>query len=408
MEVTLMILLLLNFNQYLPSNLGQSFSKESKQTTPTLLKDANESETLKPTIKENIKPVSTPSNADEKEEVTADNEKRPIAARKTTSDAADNAFNRNLSVNGANQTLKITRPPSRTPSILTPNKKTTKLDFKTGLMIPVSDMNQHLTKHTTTTHSLIEVIPSLQPNFVESQYFKPLGCKDCKYAKVPARLRLGVFANLALTNAYRSGGQILNINALNQKGFGYGTGFSVGFKYGRWEIETGLAYAAKQYDPNIIEQYGGIVSGGGIRRTHFQRIHLQTVNIPVNFRYNYGVWGRGKWHFYTQAGMALNVILRAEYDLAEISNGSRSFSNAVTTSRLKQIKYNKGFFAGDSFKENRYLSINMGTGVERYISPSWSIFVQPEFHFHFSDNRIGPTRDKINTLSISFGARKSL
>jgi len=50
----------------------------------------------------------------------------------------------------------------------------------------------------------------------------------------------------------------------------------------------------------------------------------------------------------------------------------------------------------------------MGAGAERYISPNWSIFVQPNFHFHFSGNRIGPTEDRINTLNLSFGARKSL
>ncbi len=49
-----------------------------------------------------------------------------------------------------------------------------------------------------------------------------------------------------------------------------------------------------------------------------------------------------------------------------------------------------------------------GSLQERYISPSWSIFVQPDFHFHFSGNRIGPTEDRINTLNLSFGARKSL
>ena len=118
--------------------------------------------------------------------------------------------------------------------------------------------------------------------------------------------------------------------------------------------------------------------------------------------------GKGKWHLYTQTGAALNVILRAEHDLAEVGAISRSKVNEITTSRISQIEFNNGLLGGGGLKENRFISISMGAGVEKFISPRWSLFVQPDFHFHFSGNQIGPTDDRINTLSVSFGARKSL
>ena len=277
------------------------------------------------------------------------------------------------------------------------------MEQRSGLSISVSEMNQHLTLHTETGNSIINTVPSLRPNFVESQYITPLGCKDCKYTKIPARLRLGLVANFASTNAYVSGGDLLDINAFSEKGFGYGIGGSLGFKYGKWEIETGLMYAAKQYDPNIVD-----TPKPNAKRTHFQTIHLQALHIPVNLRYNYAVLGKGKWHLYAQTGAALNVILRAEYDLAEVSSISRSKVNDVTTTRISQIDFNNGLLGGDGFQNNHFLSISMGAGVERYISSRWSIFIQPDFHFHFSGNSIGTTEDRINTLSVSFGARKSL
>ena len=162
-------------------------------------------------------------------------------------------------------------------------------------------------------------------------------------------------------------------------------------------------YAAKQYDPNIVD-----TPIPNAKRTHFQTVHLQTLHVPVNLRFNYAVLGKGKWHLYAQTGAALNVILRAEYDLAEVGAISRSKVNEVTTSRINQIDFNNGLLGGDGFKDNRFLSISMGAGAERYITPRWSVFLQPDFNFHFSGNRVGTTEDRINTLSISFGARKSL
>ena len=410
-EATLMILLLLNIYQYLPTptsftaqeNIQQKIFEQpsidevvvpttiptpieaTKIPTKQINQDKQENNAEKPTLKEKSV-VAVISNEDEQLSSTIVNTEVPAAAATTNNNTEENITTRNY-------TITRNLSPLNSSSI----------GQKTGLTISVGEMNQHLTAHTETGNTLIKVVPSLRPNFVESQYITPLGCKDCKYTKIPARLRIGLIANLAIDNAYVSGGEILDINAFSEQGFGYGSGFSLGFKSGRWEVETGLIYAAKKYDPNIVD-----VPKANEKRTHFQTVHLQTVNIPATLRYNYAIFGKGKWHLYSQLGAALNVVLRAEYDLAEISAISRSSVNDITTSRISQIDFNNGVLAGGGLKSNRYLSLKMGAGAERYISPSWSIFVQPDFHFHFSGNRIGPTEDRINTLNLSFGARKSL
>lgn len=400
MEATLMILLLLNFYQYLPTNYSNhTIENVAKQTQEVKFQSQDliiaEENSIDATVQEAIVSPKTEDLAE---------------ANVSSKDIVESSIITNDEVNN-NEEISKENILSPTAAIIERNyaitSKLSKLSpsfkLRSGLNISVSEMNHHLTLHTETGNTLINTVPSLRPNFVESQYITPLGCQDCKYSKIPARLRLGLIANIASTNAYVTGGQLLDINAFNQKGFGYGSGFSLGFKYGRWELETGLKYAAKQYDPNIIEE-----TAGSIKRTHFQTVYLQTLHIPANLRYNYAVLGKGRWHLYAQTGAALNVVLRAEYDLPEISSRSRSITEKVTSVQLDQVSFNKGLFAGDGFKKNRYLSISMGAGVERYITPSWSIFMQPDFHFHFSGNRIGPTDDRINTLSLSFGARKSL
>ncbi|MEM1124111.1 MAG: hypothetical protein AAGJ18_26980, partial [Bacteroidota bacterium] len=406
-EVTLMILLLLNFYQYFPADYSelpvvQVLKKQKAKAADSLNRMV---EVLVPN-----RVITTEANVDK--ELAKIAEKRENKTERNPKLIIQDDEPKD---SGNSEVLKVANTLSREQSTETPiNRKIvglvnplrssvpTTFDFKNGLTISVSEMNQHLTLYANTNKDIIGTVPSLTPNFVESQYIAPLGCKDCKYNKVPAKLRLGVIASLAVNNAYLSGGEILDINAFNERGVGYGGGYGMGFKYGRWEIETGLLYNAKRYDPSIIERQGTN------RRTHFKTIHLQTLQIPANFRFNYAVMGKGRWHLYAQTGAALNVILRAEYDLAEIASNSRSLANAVTTARLRQIDFNNGLLAGDGFQNNRFLSISLGTGVERYISPNLSLFIQPDFHFHFSGNRIGPTQDRINTLSLSFGARKSL
>lgn len=404
MEVTLVILLLLQFYQYLPNNEyvpqknieSQEIFDQPIQTAPKTTTPLEDAEIIKST--ESTKPVAAKNT-----------KKSPVvSAQLATATPLTEEVTKQTQPNKA--TASIATKQKDTPAIFRNyavlqelSKLNPDIGQKSGLSISVSEMNEHLTLHTETGNTLIKTVPSLRPNFVESLYITPLGCKNCKYAKIPARLRLGIVANVAFNNTYVSGGDILDINAFAEKGFGYGSGFSIGFKYSRWEIETGLTYAAKRYDPNIVD-----TPVPNQKRTHFQTVHLQTIQFPVNLRYNYATLGKGKWHLYTQAGAAINLVLRTEYDLAQVSSISRSKVNDVTTSRLNQIAYNKGIFAGDGFKANNYLSISMGAGAERYISPSWSIFLQPDFHFHFSGSRIGPTEDRINTLSISFGARKSL
>ncbi|MEM1123203.1 MAG: hypothetical protein AAGJ18_22370, partial [Bacteroidota bacterium] len=392
MEATLMILLLLQFYQYLPND---TFVVQKQRTESKEIFEQPNQRTAPPAIElktdkaKNARPVVA--------------NKGNKAVYKKTEKVAFKATNKSEYTAEATEAANLSSNNNYSIATILKKEIPSGIDVKSGLSISVSEMNQHLTLHTETGNSIIKTVPSLRPDFIESLYITPLGCKDCKHSKIPARLRLGVLATLGFNNTYVSGGDILDINAFTDRGFGYGSGISLGFKYSRWEIETGLNYVAKRYDPNIVD-----TPVPNQIRTHFQSVHLQNIQFPLNLRYNYAILGKGKWHLYAQTGAAVNLILRTEYDLAQISSISRSKVNDVTTSRLSQISYNKGIFAGDGFKSNNFLTINMGAGVERYISPSWSIFLQPDFHFHFSGSRIGPTEDRINTFNITFGARKSL
>lgn len=278
------------------------------------------------------------------------------------------------------------------------------IDGRTGLTITVPEMTRHLAYAGLTNPIFVEAIPSLEPASLATASI-PLGCEKCKRPKVPATFRFGMVAHAGATSAVRSANQILSITGLTQRGNGYGGGFTLGFKRGTAEIETGLIYAARSYSPNIDDAYK---QGDIVNLKQFRGISLQTIRIPLNFRYNYAVFGKGKWHLYTQAGGAVNVILRAEYDIVDVPQVDNKFlNNIAASSRLARIKLNRGLLGGDTFEKNRFFTVNLGTGAEYYLTPKWSAFVEPEFNYYLSVSRIGPTKDRINSVSFSFGIRAS-
>ncbi len=280
------------------------------------------------------------------------------------------------------------------------------IDGETGLTITVPEMTRHLNLVGLANSIFLESLPSLEPASLATTNILPLDCENCTRYKMYSRLRFGMVSHIGGTSAVRSADQFLSTSVLTQKGAGYGSGFSLGFKYNRYEIETGLIYSAKTYAPNIDDAYSSY--GGGINLKQFTGINLQTLQIPLNLRYNYAVLGKGKLHLYAQNGVAMNIVLRAQYDITDKRQPTtKQFNEIAGSSRLSKIRFNKGILGGDSFKENRFFTVNLGVGAEYYMSPKWSVFMQPDFHYYISQSRIGPTKDRINSLSVSFGIKTS-
>lgn len=280
------------------------------------------------------------------------------------------------------------------------------IDGKTGLTITVPEMTRHLDLAGLANSIFLEPLPSLEPASLATTTILPLDCENCSRHKMYSRLRFGMVSHIGGTSAVRSADQFLSTSVLTQKGVGYGSGFSVGFKYNRFEIETGLIYSEKTYAPNIDDAYNSY--GGGINLKQFTGIDLQTLQIPLNLRYNFAVLGNGKWNLYGQNGIAMNAILRAQYDISDTPQPiTKQFVEIAASSRLNKIRFNRGILGGDSFKENRFFTVNFGVGAEYYMSPKWSVFMQPDFHYYISQSRIGPTKDRINSLSVSFGVKTS-
>ncbi|MEL6655393.1 MAG: hypothetical protein AAFY48_13440 [Bacteroidota bacterium] len=197
---------------------------------------------------------------------------------------------------------------------------------------------------------------------------------------------------------------------------GYGGGITLGVEHGRWEIETGAIYAARSYQAiptvyisgNLREGYNGI---------GLSNIELNTVQAPLNFRYNFIL--HDKWRFYAQGGASLNVVLGANYyvaDQAEFAGiqrdpgGNNNTSAVVKPAPLRDKSLTAGWLEGGSFWDNTTLYGDFGMGIERYMSPSWSMFVQPTYRHALPlfNTGLGPYRDRIHNFGIGMGVKVRL
>ena len=174
---------------------------------------------------------------------------------------------------------------------------------------------------------------------------------------------------------------------------GYSGGLSLGFELGNWEIQTGAVYSYKNYRPLQAEFWDGAFDEG-YAKVQLKDIELNIVQLPLLFRYN--LLQYDSWRFYVLAGGTVHVAVSANY-----------YYDNIGTPNPKVLEPNRGWFDGGTFRENSYMTANVGVGLERFMSPRWSLFAQPTYHhaINLVNHGMGPSRDRISTMSIYTGVR---
>ena len=203
-------------------------------------------------------------------------------------------------------------------------------------------------------------------------------------------------------------------NELQRYAMGYGGGLSLGMGIGRFEIETGAIYAARQYPVGLLYVKGSV--GSGLQGQLLEASELNIINVPLHFRYNF--LHRGSWRAYALAGASLQVAFQRNYYVTDDPQfdflpmqpppSPAPPAPADESSTIDRIRRSGlGWFEGGTFEENAYLTGNLGLGLERYINSRWSLFVQPTYQHSLQYFRVGlgPNADQINSLSVLFGAK---
>lgn len=205
-----------------------------------------------------------------------------------------------------------------------------------------------------------------------------------------------------------------DIVSLDRYAIGYSGGITIGFESGRWEVETGFIYTAKRYYPlQVLYVEGSLkdgIFGSGIKQTEFD-----IIQAPLNFRYNF--LSRDRWRIYGLVGASLHIVAQSNYYIADLEdyNENRNFPPPRNGSRnenerpegLENQILQQGFLEGGSLLDNSYLGVNLGAGIERYMSPRWSLFAQPTYYhsLYYPNKGLGPVNDRIHTMSLFMGVK---
>ncbi len=187
----------------------------------------------------------------------------------------------------------------------------------------------------------------------------------------------------------------------------YGLNFS--FKKSDVEIETGLGYSKRIYQPaKITEAYG--VFGENYFEKSLNKISYDVASVPFNIKFH-ALHSAG-WSAYLMAGAAFNLVLNAEYDITEtLVRGRPPVGRYVPEmARLDSKPFIQGVIRGDSFRDNYFATLGFGFGIEKRMFKNTSFYVQPSYFRQVlsAGIGIGPNKDKIHTSSLQVGIKTTI
>ena len=190
----------------------------------------------------------------------------------------------------------------------------------------------------------------------------------------------------------------------NSSGFHLGFLLSEGAK--RLETGFGFIFAHKEYNAPAVTFIQGSLRDG-YTTEQLKKIQLNLLQIPVFTRFN--IVHKENWRLYASLGATAQVTLSANYFIVHPGFFPSSVALTGKTNSVYQ-NLEEGLMQGGTLIDNVYLSMDMGVGAEKMVSPRTSIFVQSSYQSfvgHVSKG-IGPYNDRISTVSFQSGVRINL
>ncbi len=195
---------------------------------------------------------------------------------------------------------------------------------------------------------------------------------------------------------------------------GYSGGGTIAWGKGKWELETGLIYTAKQYRARRVLYLTGSVRDGFFGEG-ITDIELNVAAIPLAARYE--LFRSNGWRAYGGVGGAMQLVIESNYAVAdqEAFRSSRfnpdpeAFDSPglLKRSGLTAKTLYSGLLEGGDFSNNTFFTASASFGLERNFRSGWSFFAQPTYHHSilYLSKGLGPDYDRIHTFSIYSGVR---
>ncbi len=418
-EVGLMLLLLLTIVHYTPEFNDQYDGEHFEQPTLPLYLSPKSLEPIapaKPQVEPPAKPIAAIGNSANLNSIAASTQKTRHAA---VNHNPENTAFKSLTTNDF---VRNEMPIESLPSLSIGAVNT--IAHPTTLQ---ESMAEHrLLNNTISTPSMSDgfvsnsaLIASLGPQPLQSSFAWEVMRLPQPYFEKGHQLRFSIFTStdaayvITPPNKYSVFDTLVAVDEDTTLASGYGAGITVSWKKDRWEFQTGGIYSFKRFIPNtpvfLFETVNYYI------REEFNGVQLDILQVPFNTSYHFK--NDGKWRFYGSLGASGHFITASVYEIK--TDRTPSFSNFAMLPRAeglpddnKSIREEKNFpdglFDGGNIHDNFYLTANLGLGMERFVSPRWSVFLQPNYQHHLLTDGIGVNGEKLYNFSFYVGTKVNL
>ena len=203
--------------------------------------------------------------------------------------------------------------------------------------------------------------------------------------------------------------EVYGLNPYTQTVVGYGGSFKARVDFKTFLIETGISYGKKLYHPKeIIEFFDGDIRAG-YRGISLSQIEMDIISVPLNIVHY--ISKEGPWRFYSKVGASMHMIGLSDYYLQEYARGTGNQPASIPSENEADIlekNFENGIAQGGSFSNNTYFTLNMGLGIEKFVTDRYSLFAEPYYQHGIFNPQLGPNKDNIHNLTLSLGARVTL
>jgi len=213
---------------------------------------------------------------------------------------------------------------------------------------------------------------------------------------------------------------VLGLNRYRRYDTGWGVGFRVNKKMGRWHLESGFSLHLLHYAPRSVY----IVRGRNIDESFdglgITEIKMFSSRIPLEFQYNF--IDNENIRLYGIIGSNANLHMRSSYTTSEVditvldNNTGNQFAIQTqdpvdireTPAEFRDRSFDSGLSGGQNIFQASYLTLNTGIGIDYIVKPRLAVFATYRYRHRFGGEEFGPYRDQFRFSTLMTGIRVRL
>ncbi len=263
------------------------------------------------------------------------------------------------------------------------------------------------TNTTIVSNELLNITPipvEIEPVYTEMASIFPLQISKNKSRQIIA---LAAFTSADINLINTPFDKVYSLPSYTKEALNNSYGLRISTQTDKLEVETGLDYSKREYQPALFKEAFG--KGSDVYfETSLDKIAFDIASVPLNLKYHF--LNKKGWGSYIMVGAAMNFIVNAAYDKPTVLVEGRPSPDRYTPvrPRLEEKEFTEGLFNGDALKDNYFVTAGFGIGIEKKIFHNTSLYVQPSYQRHLFTPGIGPKNDKIHTSSLQFGIKTIL